>query len=126
MQTVASLPVFAVIGIAAGFLGGLMGVGGGLIMVPAMTIILGMTQKSAQGISLAAIAPMAIYSFYRYYSMGHVQIDLKSIIALIVAAIIGAQIGTSLMSSMSNKSLQLVFGCFIILCGGMIVYRALR
>ena len=126
MIGITSILTYAMIGMSAGFLSGMMGIGGGVIIVPAMTMLIGMSQKEAQGLSLAVIVPMALFSFLRYRHMGFVQIDIKTTIVLVVAAVIGAQIGTTLMSGMSNKSLQLMFGIFVIITGAAIVIKATR
>ena len=126
MISATSIVLYSIIGVCAGFLSGMMGIGGGVVLVPAMTMLLGMTQKEAQGLSLAAIVPMALFSFFRYRHMGFVQIDIKTALILIGAAVIGAQIGTTLMSGMSNKQLQLIFGIFVIITGSLIVFKATR
>ncbi|MFH0921473.1 MAG: sulfite exporter TauE/SafE family protein, partial [Fibrobacterota bacterium] len=66
--------------------------GGGVIMVPALVLVVGLTQKSAQGISLAVIIPMALMSLFRYYNNPDVVMDFRIIVILSIAAIIGANI----------------------------------
>jgi len=60
------------IGIAAGFLGGMVGIGGGLIIVPALVLLLGITQHNAQGISLTMMLfPVGILGVINYYKRGN-------------------------------------------------------
>ena len=63
-----SLIRLSILGLGVGVLGALFGVGGGVIMVPTLVLIAGISQKEAQGISLAVIVPMALMSFFRYYN----------------------------------------------------------
>jgi len=78
-----SFMILALIGISAGFLSGFMGVGGGIIIVPALIFFFGMSQHSAQGSSIAAIMllPVGILSVMNYYKAGNVNFAYSAIIA---------------------------------------------
>jgi uncharacterized membrane protein YfcA len=78
-----SFTILALIGIGAGFLSGFMGVGGGVIIVPALIFFFGMSQHSAQGSSIAAIMllPVGILSVINYYKAGNVNFTYSAIIA---------------------------------------------
>lgn len=78
----------ALIGIAAGFLSGFMGVGGGIIIVPALVFFLGLTQHQAQGSSIAAIMllPVGLLSVMNYYKEGNVNLSYSAVIAIFFVA----------------------------------------
>jgi len=78
----------ALIGIAAGLLSGFMGVGGGIIIVPALVFFLGLTQHQAQGSSIAAIMllPVGLLSVMNYYKEGNVNLGYAAVIAVFFVA----------------------------------------
>ena len=81
------------VGILAGTLGGLVGVGGGIIIVPAIVYLLGFSQLSAQGTSLGLLLlPVGILGVLQYYKQGHV--DFKIVIILALGFVIGSFIGS--------------------------------
>jgi uncharacterized protein len=102
-----------IIGISTGVLGGLLGIGGAVIMVPALIIFLKFNQHLAQGTALAAmIPPIGLFAAYEYYKNGHV--DIK--VALLIAAgfFIGAFIGAKFVEHIDDTVLKRIFG-FILL-----------
>jgi len=71
------------VGLAAGILGGMVGIGGGIIIVPALIYLLGFSQLSAQGTSLALLMfPVGILGVIQYYKQGHVDFSIVIILAL--------------------------------------------
>lgn len=105
--------VFVLIGLAAGVLSGMFGLGGGLIMVPAMGM-LGLNFKTATGTSLAAqLLPFAILGVYQYYKSGdvHVQGALLLVVGLFAGAFIGAKVTIGLPDEIVKK----LFGVFCLL-----------
>ncbi|OGS33400.1 MAG: hypothetical protein A2293_03300 [Elusimicrobia bacterium RIFOXYB2_FULL_49_7] len=121
-----NLLLLSLLGLAVGMLGSLFGVGGGIIMVPALVLVVGLTQKSAQGISLAVIIPMALMSLFRYYNNPDVVMDFRIIVILSIAAIIGANIGSTVVSAVSNRTLQLSFGLLLVVMGIYMAVKAMR
>ncbi len=103
------------IGACAGLLGALCGVGGGIVMVPAFVMLLGLSQKHAVATSLAVIVPMAVVSSLRYAQSG--LIDWRIAAAAATGSIITAYFGTEVMKSMSNLALTRLFGAVVILFG---------
>lgn len=99
--------VFVFIGSAGGFLAGMFGVGGGIIMVPALVIFAGMTQRVAAATSLAAIIPAAAIGCLGYAFSN--QVDWLAALVLAVGAVIGAQLGTYLMSRIPQSTLLWFF-----------------
>ncbi len=102
----------AAIGLAAGFLSGMFGVGGGILIVPGLVFVLHFQQKLASGTSLAAIVPLSIVGVISYAALGAVSVPA----ALLVAAgsIAGARVGTRLLQVIRPKPLQVVFALFMI------------
>lgn len=101
-----------VIGLGAGLLSGMFGVGGGVVLVPALVLLLGYGQRLAAGTSLAAIVPTATVGVISYALAG----DVHWIAALILAAgaVVGAQIGTWLLPRVPVRALQIGFAVFMI------------
>ncbi len=95
------------IGIAAGFLAGLFGVGGGMIIVPALVLILGMNQRQAAATSLASIVVTASFGTISYASVG--QVSLPAMLLVSTGAIAGAAIGTWLLSILPERVLPWIF-----------------
>ncbi|WP_291526489.1 sulfite exporter TauE/SafE family protein [Bifidobacterium sp. UBA744] len=104
--------VMAGVGVLAGFLSGLFGIGGGTIIVPTL-VWCGMTQRNAAATSLAAIVPISIVGVGSYAARGNV--DWVAAILLAVGIVIGAQIGSWLLSRLPEKILQWAFVVFLLL-----------
>jgi uncharacterized membrane protein YfcA len=101
-------------GIAAGLLSGLFGLGGGIIVVPMLVYMLGMTQHEAQGTSLAMmLPPIGILAVWAYYQAGAVNWTYGLIIAL--GFVLGGFIGAKLSLRLPQKQLKKVFAFFLIL-----------
>jgi uncharacterized membrane protein YfcA len=96
-----------VVGLAAGLLGGLFGVGGGLIIVPGLVSLAGMDRRLAHGTSLAATLPIAAASLITYVSHGNV--DWPVALFLAIGAIAGAIVGTTLLHIIPKNVLIIVF-----------------
>lgn len=104
----------ALTGIAAGFLGGLVGVGGGIIMVPMMVFALGLSQRTAQGTSLAVLMiPIAVgMAVYNYHKSGEVNWKYALIIAGFFT--IGSFLGSKLALSIDQNIVKKIFAVFMI------------
>lgn len=111
MQTIL---IVVLIGIAAGMLSGLVGVGGGLIIVPALIYFLGMSQLSAQGTSLGLILlPVGILAVLAYYKQGHV--DVKVVLILATGFVAGSYWGSKISLSLSQETVRKIFAVLMIL-----------
>lgn len=109
-----TLIVLVLIGLFAGVLGGLVGVGGGLIIVPALIMILGFGPKEAQGTSLAVLLPpIGILAVVNYYRAGYVDMKYALIIAL--AFIFGGWIGSKFAIALPDAVVKKVFAGFMII-----------
>jgi uncharacterized membrane protein YfcA len=111
----AELAELVVIGLAAGFLAGLLGVGGGVLMVPAMVLLLGFDQHVAEGTSLLVIIPAALTGSYTHHRNG--RLVLRDAAFLATGGIIGALIGSVLALSMEDLLLRRLFATFLLVTG---------
>lgn len=99
------------IGVGGGVLSGLLGVGGGLIMVPLLVFWAGYRQRDAHALSLGAIIPISLASVITYGAAGKVR--LVDAAALAAGAIVGARIGAGFLSRIGERPLKVVFGLFL-------------
>lgn len=106
-----------VTGVAAGALSGLMGIGGGIIMIPAMVYLLDIPQKMAQGISLLVIIPVSLSGAIIHYGKGNV--DLRKGGWLAVGGMAGGFLGARLAVQCSDAVLRLIFGLFLLLMAAL-------
>ena len=114
IQIVLSL---ALIGILAGILSGLVGVGGGVIMVPLLVLLLGFNQHQAQGTSLAVlVVPVTAVAVYTYHKEGFIDWRYVGIIAIFF--VIGGYFGSKIAVGLDQKILKKVFGFILLLIAG--------
>lgn len=104
--------ILALIGLAAGVLSGLFGVGGGIIMVPAMVMLAGMAQGRASATSLASIVPIAAVGAFVFGRSD--SVDLPAAAVLMVGSLIGVQVGAWLMPRIGDDRLRIGFAIFMI------------
>jgi len=103
-----------VLGLITGFMAGMLGIGGGIIVIPALVMIMGFTQQAAQGTSLAMmLPPVGIFAVMNYYKAGHVDIKVAAILALVF--IVGSIFGSKLAVKIPQDVLKKVFGGFLFL-----------
>ena len=106
--------ILILIGLAAGVLSGMFGVGGGIIIVPALVFFVGMSQHQAQGTSLGLmLLPIGILAAYNYYNSGNLDIKAGLIIAL--AFVVGGYFGSKLSLSLDQLMLKRIFGVLMLL-----------
>jgi uncharacterized membrane protein YfcA len=104
----------ALIGLAAGVFGGMVGLGGGVIMIPAMIYFLGMNQISAQGTSLAVmLPPVGILAVMNYYKSG--QINLKYALIIAIAFTIGGYFGSKIALNIPVSIVKKIFAFALII-----------
>ena len=108
--------LYIALGLFAGGISGVIGIGGGVVIVPALIFLFGMTAHQAQGTSLAVmLPPIGILAAWTYYNQGHVDIKIALLIAL--GFIFGGFLGAKLAVSLPSHVLSKVFGGAIILIG---------
>ena len=97
-----------IVGLLAGVLSGLVGVGGGIIIVPSLVFFLGYSQQQAQGTSLGLLLlPIGILAVINYYNKGY--IDVKAVGVMAITFVIGGWLGSKLAISISQETLRKIF-----------------
>ncbi len=118
MQTVF---IILIIGFTAGMLSGLVGIGGGIIIVPALVFFLSFSQKMAQGNSLGLLLlPGGILAVLNFYKQGY--IDIKVVLILFVAFVIGGYFGSNISLNVSENKLKKVFAIVLLLVSLKILF----
>ena len=112
------------LGLVGGMLVGLLGIGGGVVLVPAMVYLLHMDQHIAQGTSLLVLLPPIGWGALREY-WKHGQVDLKAGILCALGILIGAYAGSLVALPLPSKNLRGLFGCFLILVS-LLLWRQTR
>jgi len=113
--------LYLLLGLIAGAISGLIGIGGGVIIVPAL-IFIGFTQQHAQGTTLALlIPPIGLLAAYTYYKNGFV--DIKVGILICIGFFIGGLIGSKIAVNLSNEILTKIFGSATILIGLYMLFK---
>lgn len=106
--------ILLLVGIVAGMLGGLVGIGGGIIIVPSLIYFLHFTQKSAQGTSLGLLLlPMGILGVLEYYKQGHV--DFKVVIVLAAGFLAGSYFGSRVALSLPQETVKKIFAILLMI-----------
>ncbi len=103
------------IGLAGGVLSGLLGIGGGVVLVPMMVFILGIAQHTAQGISMLVIIPTALVALWHFHKDKMVDYRMAGLLAL--GAVSGAFITANFVQYIPGSDLKKLFGVFIIYTG---------
>jgi hypothetical protein len=111
-MSVSQIILLAVIGLIAGIFSGSLGVGGAIIVIPALVFFLGMSQHQAQGTSLAfMIPPVTLFAVINYWKQGYVNWKFAIILALMF--FIGAYIGSTISVHIPEKVLKKIFGALL-------------
>jgi uncharacterized membrane protein YfcA len=115
-------PRFIGIGIAGGVLSGLLGVGGGIVMVPLLVLWTAYGQRDAHALSLGAIIPISLASVITYGAAGKVHPGEAA--ALAAGAVAGARIGAGALARIDERQLKLVFAVFLAAVGVLMLVRS--
>ena len=113
-----------VLGALAGVLAGLFGVGGGLLFVPTLALVLGLTQIHAEATSLLAILPAAAVGAWRQRSYGNVR--WRAALVIGIAAIGGVEGGVQIAESLPQHALRRLFGALVLVVAAQVAWRAWR
>jgi hypothetical protein len=112
--------IVGLLGLGAGVLSGLFGVGGGIVIVPALVLLVRLDQHTATGTSLAALLlPVGLLGVLEYYRRGQVQVVYAALIA--GGLLVGALLGAKLAGDFSSVALRRAFGVLLILVGGRLL-----
>ena len=121
-MTIGDIVVLILIGLTAGVVSGMLGVGGAIIIVPALVFFFGLTQHQAQGTSLAILLlPVGFLAFWNYYKQGYVNFKIALII--IIAFFVGGYIGSVIAVRVPDRFLKAAFGILIIILGFRMVFK---
>ena len=114
-MTLSTILILIIIGLSAGILSGLVGVGGGIIMVPLFVLFLGLTQQNAQGLSLAVmLPPVTFLAVYNYQKAGG-GIDWRVALTVSLLFVIGGFIGSKIALQIDQRMLRKVFGFLMLI-----------
>ncbi len=113
-MSLTTILLLVIVGLAAGFLSGLIGIGGGVIIVPALVLFLGFSQKAAQGTSLGILLlPVGILAALQYYKQGYINVNYVLVVA--VAFIAGGFLGSKIALSMDDAKVKKLFAIILML-----------
>ena len=113
--------IVVLIGLAAGILSGLVGIGGGIIIVPALIYILGFSQHQAMGTSLGILLlPAGILAVLNYYKKGYV--DIKIVLILFIGFLVGGWLGSKLSLGLEEGTLRKTFAVVLVLIAGKMLF----
>ncbi|SEQ05599.1 sulfite exporter TauE/SafE family protein [Flavobacterium urocaniciphilum] len=116
-MTVQTIMMLILIGLLAGILSGLVGVGGGIIMVPLLVLFFSLSQHEAQGTSLAVLSiPVTALAAFTYYKEG--QLNIKFALIIAVFFIVGSFFGSKLAIGIDQKVLKKIFAVVLIIIAG--------
>jgi hypothetical protein len=117
--------VFVIIGILSGISAGFFGIGGGIVIVPALIYWAGFSQHMATGTSLAVLLPpIGLAAAFEYYRHGNV--DVRAALILAATMFIGTWVGAYFANHIAGPQLRLIFGLFVCCLGAYLVYGACK
>ena len=120
-MSVSELVILIIIGLAAGIVGGALGVGGGIVIVPALVFIMGFSQHHAQGTSLAVLLfPIGILGVLNYHKQGYV--NFKFALVLILAFVAGSYLGSVISIHLPEKILRKIFGVIMLIAALKMIF----
>ena len=106
--------ILVIIGLASGMLSGLVGIGGGIVIVPALILFLGYSQKLAQGTSLGILLlPVGILAVIQFYKAGYVDIPVVLVVA--IGFIAGSYFGSRIALSLPQDTVKKIFAIFLLI-----------
>ena len=120
-MTITQAIILIIIGVTSGILSGTFGVGGGILIVPALIYFLGLTQREAQGTSLAILLlPVGIFAVYNYHKAG--LINYWYALVILITFVIGAYFGSLIAIASPDKILKRVFGGVMMLAAIKMIF----
>jgi uncharacterized protein len=120
-MTLSTLLLLIAIGLMAGMFSGMVGLGGAIVIIPALVMLVGMSQHQAQGTSIAImLPPIGMLAAYNYYKAGHLNLKFALIIA--AAFIIGAYLGSDIALKVPAQTLRKGFGFVLAGVAGYMIF----
>ena len=107
--------LFIILGVCGGLVSGTLGLGSGIVFIPALVIFFGFEQKSAQGTALAIMVPMTLLGALRYWKNPEIDMSLTIILLIALGALAGVLAGTELAGRLSNPVLRKIFATFLVI-----------
>jgi uncharacterized membrane protein YfcA len=105
--------LYIILGVIAGIFGGMFGIGGGTILIPALVYLFGLTQHQAQGTTLAImVPPIGLLAALRYYYSGNVKLSIAAFICL--GFFVGGLIGAHFVQKLDDQTLKKLFGTYLL------------
>jgi len=112
---------YIILGLVAGISSGVFGIGGGIILIPALVYLFGLTQHQAQGTTLAILVPpIGLLAALRYYYSGNVKLGMAAFICL--GFFVGGYIGAGFIQNLSDPILKRVFGVLLLLISVRMIF----
>ena len=112
---------YILLGLTAGLFGGMFGIGGGIILIPAMVFFFGLTQHQAQGTTLAImVPPIGLLAALRYYQSGNVKLSIAAFVC--IGFFIGGLIGANIVHNFSDSLLKKMFGVLFLLVSLQMIF----
>jgi len=113
--------VYILLGLVAGIFGGMFGIGGATVLIPALVFFFGLTQHQAQGTTLAImIPPIGLLAAWRYWQAGNVKLSMAGFICL--GFFVGGLFGASLIHHVPDPMLKKLFGVFLFLVSMRMIF----
>jgi uncharacterized membrane protein YfcA len=113
--------LYIILGLVAGVLSGLIGIGGGIIIIPALVFLFGFSQHQAQGTTLALmVPPIGILAALTYYNQGYVNLKTAAFVCL--GFVVGGWLGAKLATSLSNDLLERLFGLALLIVAVKMIF----
>jgi hypothetical protein len=120
-MTIQTIILLVVVGLLAGLLSGLIGIGGGVIIVPALVFLLGFSQHQATGTSLGILLlPAGIFAVMNYYQKGF--IDIKVVLLIFIGFLAGGWLGSKISLNINEAVLKKIFAVLLILIAGKTLF----
>ena len=116
-------PLLVVIGAFVGILSGSLGVGSGIVLIPALIYLVGLQQKTAQGMSLLIMVPMTLMAASRYYMNRSVHVNIWVAAIVAISAVVGAYFGSGIAFTLPSELLRKIFAGFIVLAGILMLVK---
>jgi hypothetical protein len=121
MMSGSTFLVLILIGLAAGFLGGMVGLGGGIILIPALVLFLSMDQRVAQGTTIAImLPPIGLFAAFNYYKAGYVNIKYALVIAVVF--MVGGYLGSKLALNLPVPLLKKMFAVLLVVIAAKMIF----
>jgi len=109
--------ILALLGVVAGTLSGLFGIGAGVVVTPALLWLTSMSQTQAQGTALAVMVPMSLLGAWRYHSQPGTAVEWSAVAPLALACLAGVWLGSHLAFLAEETLLRRAFGAYLVLAG---------